>query len=157
MKDDHQSPRAPVADTPERQKAAQYARAAQFFKISTFVLFGVLTLCAFLVKGAIYTVLLSLLLILSIASALLYRYCGREELRIRCTKRTTACCVDTVRRHSGRHATRHPIVAYEVEGVTHTAELPVSCSRHAEGELYTIYYDPSDPSVVRTPKRGLFK
>ena len=79
-----------------------------------------------------------------------------KELKIRCTKRTTAFCIDTVRRRSGKHSTRHPIVEFEVKGVTHTVELSVSCSRDAVGDLYTLYYDPLDPDVVRPERRGLF-
>ena len=80
-----------------------------------------------------------------------------KELKIRCTKRTTAFCVDTVRRKSGKHSTRHPIVEFEVNGVTHTVELSISCSRDAVGDLYTIYYDPLDPGTVRAERRGLFE
>ena len=80
-----------------------------------------------------------------------------KELKLRCTARTTAFCIDTVRRRSGKTSVRHPIVEYEVKGVTYTAELQVSCSRNSVGETFPIDYDPLDPKTVRTKRGRLFK
>ena len=141
---------APSIDphSPERGRAAKFAVAAKVCKILTFV-FVAWIFVGVAVVGEGGSVALLLFALPAIAASILEGVFKNKELKLRCTHRTTAFCVDTVRRHSGRHATRHPIVAYEVEGVTHTAELPVSCSRHAEGELYTIYYDHLDPNTVR--------
>ena len=39
---------------------------------------------------------------------------------------------------------------FEVNGIPYTAELSTACSRKDVGQLYVIYYDPLDPSVVRS-------
>lgn len=95
--------------------------------------------------------------LLIFASMILSEVFKSKELKLRCTRRATAFCVDTVRRKSGKVSTRHPIVEYEVKGVTHTAELNISCSRDAVGDLYAICYDPLDPDTVHPERRGLFE
>ena len=150
---------APSIDphSPERVRAAKFAVAAKVCKILTFVFFGGTLLGAIMAENNRSPGALLLTIPLFVASAILQGVFKDKELKLRCTRRTTAFCVDTVRRRSGKHTTRHPIVQYEVKGVNHTAELNVSCSRDAEGDLYTIYYDPLDPNTVRTERRGLFE
>ena len=149
---------APSIDphSPERMRAAKYAVAAKVCKILTFVFFAWIFVGAAVVgEGA--SVALLLFALPSIAASILEGIFKNKELKLRCTKRTTAFCVDTVRRHSGRHAVRHPIVEYEVKGVTYTAELKFSCSRDAVGDTFPIDYDPLDPNTVRAKRRGLFE
>ena len=142
----------PDPNSPERKRAAKFGVASKVCKVLTFVTIGVLFL------GGIATQSPSMiaLFFLMIPMIILSEVFKSKELKIRCTKRTTAFCIDTVRRRSGKHSTRHPIVEFEVKGVTHTVELSVSCSRDAVGDLYTLYYDPLDPDVVRPERRGLF-
>ena len=80
---------------------------------------------------------------------LLGDYFKKQDRKLRCTRRTTARCIDTVRRKSGKHSHLYPIVGFEVDGVSYTAELSVTCSHSSVGELYPIYYDPLDPESVR--------
>ena len=143
----------PDPNSPERKRAAKFGMASKVCKVLTFVTIGVLFL------GGISTqspnIILPVFLLL-IPFLILSEVFKGKELKIRCTKRTTAFCIDTVRRRSGKTSTRHPIVEFEVRGVTHTVELSVSCSRDAVGDLYTLYYDPLDPDVVLPARRGLF-
>ena len=142
----------PDPNSPERKRAANFGKAAKICKVLTFVFMGVMFL------GVITTQSPSMiaLFFLMIPMIILSEVFKSKELKLRCTKRTTAFCIDTVRRKSGKHSTRHPIVEFDVEGVTHTVELSVSCSRDAVGDIYTLYYDPLDPDVVRPERRGLF-
>lgn len=142
----------PDPNSPERKRAAKFGVASKVCKVLTFVTIGVLFL------GGIATQSPSMiaLFFLMIPMIILSEVFKSKELKIRCTKRTTAFCIDTVRRRSGKHSTRHPIVEFEVKGVTHTVELSISCSRDAVGDLYTLCYDPLDPDVVRPERRGLF-
>ena len=142
----------PDPNSPERKRAAKFGVASKVCKVLTFVTIGVLFL------GGIATQSPSMiaLFFLMIPMIILSEVFKSKELKIRCTKRTTAFCIDTVRRRSGKHSTRHPIVEFEVKGVTHTVELSISCSRDAVGDIYTLYYDPLDPEVVRPERRGLF-
>ena len=142
---------APSIDphSPERKKAAGYARAAVVCRVLTYVFFGAAFIGVAVTKGTVNTpvVMLSTLPFL-LASVILYGVFKNKDLRIRCTQRTTACCIDTVHRRSGKYLHRYPVVEYEVDGVHYTAELHISCGRHAVGETYTIYYDPLDPHTV---------
>ena len=143
-------------NSPERQRAARYAMAAKVCMVLGFIGLGLVFLGAVLLKihdGSLSVLPLVLPLI---AVVLLGNYFQGKERKLRCTKRTTAHCIDTVRRHSGKHVRRHPIVEYEADGVILTTELSVTCTRSAVGELYTIYYDPLDPSTVRVERTGLF-
>ena len=142
----------PDPNSPERKRAAKFGVASKVCKVLTFVTIGVLFL------GGIATQSPSMiaLFFLMIPMIILSEVFKSKELKIRCTKRTTAFCIDTVRRRSGKHSTRHPIVEFDVKGVTHTVELSISCSRDAVGDLYTLCYDPLDPDVVRPERRGLF-
>ena len=147
----------PNPNSPERIRAAKYGMASKVCKVLTFVFFGGMFLGALMAKENIDPSLMLLTIPLLVASAILNGVFKDKELKIRCTKRTTAFCVDTVRRKSGKHSTRHPIVEFEVNSVTHTVELSISCSRDAVGDIYTLYYDPLDPDVVRPERRGLFE
>ncbi len=142
----------PDPNSPERQRAAGYGVASKVCKILTFVFIGVMFLGAIATQSPIVVTLFFLIFPAIILSEIF----KGKELKLRCTKRTTAFCVDTVRRRSGKHSTRHPIVEFEVKGVTHTVELSISCSRDAVGDIYTLYYDPIDPDTVRPERRGLF-
>ena len=142
----------PDPNSPERIRAAQFGKASKICKVLTFVFMGVMFL------GLITTQSPSMiaLFFLMIPMIILSEVFKSKELKIRCTRRTTGFCVDTVRRRSGKHSHRYPIVEFEAGGVTHTVELSVSCSRDAVGDIYTLYYDPLDPDVVRPERRGLF-
>jgi hypothetical protein len=143
----------PDPNSPERKRAAKFGVASKVCKVLTFVTIGVLFLGGIATQSP--NIILPVFLLL-IPFLILSEVFKGKELKIRCTKRTTAFCIDTVRRRSGKHSTRHPIVEFEVKGVTHTVELSVSCSRDAVGDLYTLYYDPLDPDVVLPARRGLF-
>ncbi len=147
---------APDPGSPERQRAAGYGVASKVCNILTFVFIGVMFFGVIALRGGASPAFM-LLILPAIIAAILNGVFKDKELKLRCTRRTTAFCVDTVRRRSGKHSTRHPIVEFDVEGVTHTAELSVSCSRDAVGDLYTLYYDPLDPATVRAERRGLFE
>jgi hypothetical protein len=122
----------------------------------TFVFFGGMFLGALMAKENLNPGAMLLTIPLFVLAIIFSEVFKSKELKIRCTKRTTGFCVDTVRRKSGKTSTRHPIVEFEVKGVTHTVELSVSCSRDAVGDIYTLYYDPLDPDTVRPERRGLF-
>lgn len=132
-----------------RQKAAKYAIVGKVCTALAFVMFGVCAVGAVMIKASNTSPVLLLAIIPTAIFLLLGSYFKNQDLKLRCTKRTTAFCIDTVRRRSGKHSHLYPIVEYEVEGVRHTAELSVSCGRHAVGEMYTIYYDPLEPDTVR--------
>ena len=136
-------------NSPERQKAAKYATAAKVCKVLTFLCFGMVFVGAISAKVTDASPLLIFFFIPLIIVTLLNSHFKHQELKLRCTERAIAVCIDTVRRRSGKHSHLHPIVEYEAEGVRHTAELSVTCTRGAVGETYTIYYDPLAPDTVR--------
>ena len=142
----------PDPNSPERIKAANFGKASKICKILTFVFMGVMFLGVITTRSPSMIALFFLMIPMIILSEVF----KSKELKIRCTRRTTGFCVDTVRRRSGKHSHRYPIVEFEAGGVTHTVELSVSCSRDAVGDIYTLYYDPLDPDVVRPERRGLF-
>jgi hypothetical protein len=151
-----EDPSMPDPNSPERKRAAKFGVASKVCKVLTFVFFGGIFVGALMAKEDLNPGAMLLTIPLFVLAFILSEVFKSKELKIRCTKRTTAFCIDTVRRKSGKHSTRHPIVEFEVKGVTHTVELSVSCSRDAVGDLYTLYYDPLDPDVVRPERRGLF-
>ena len=136
-------------NSPERQKAARYAAGKKICNLLTVVLFAFAFLSGIAAQEGDGTSIPLLFLPLLVACILLGTFCKNQELKLRCTHRTTAICVDTVRRRSGKSSHRHPVVEFEVDGTTYTAELSVACSRDVVGQLYTIEYDPLEPSVVR--------
>ena len=142
----------PDPNSPERIKAANFGKASKVCKVLTFVLMGVMFLGLITTRSPSMIALFFLMIPMIILSEVF----KSKELKIRCTRRATGFCVDTVRRRSGKHSHRYPIVEFEAGGVTHTVELSVSCSRDAVGDIYTLYYDPLDPDVVRPERRGLF-
>ena len=142
----------PDPNSPERIKAANFGKASKICKVLTFVFMGVMFLGLITIQSPSMIALFFLMIPMIILSEVF----KSKELKIRCTRRTTGFCVDTVRRKSGKHSHRYPIVEFEAGGVTHTVELSVSCSRDAVGDIYTLYYDPLDPDVVRPERRGLF-
>ena len=146
----------PDPNSPERKRAAKFGVASKVCQVLTFVFFGGIFVGALMAKEDLNPGAMLLTIPLFVLAIILSEVFKSKELKIRCTKRTTAFCIDTVRRKSGKHSTRHPIVEFEVKGVTHTVELSVSCSRDAVGDLYTLCYDPLDPDVVRPERRGLF-
>ena len=146
----------PDPNSPERKRAAKFGIASKVCKVLTFVFFGGIFVGAFMAKENLNPGAMLLAIPFFVLAIILSEVFKSKELKIRCTKRTTAFCIDTVRRRSGKHSTRHPIVEFEVNGITHTVELSISCSRDAVGDLYTINYDPLDPDVVLPARRGLF-
>ena len=146
----------PDPNSPERKRAAKFGVASKVCKVLTFVFFGGIFVGALMAKEDLNPGAMLLTIPFFVLAFILSETFKSKELKIRCTRRTTGFCVDTVRRKSGKHSTRHPIVEFEVKGVTHTVELSVSCSRDAVGDLYTLCYDPLDPDVVRPERRGLF-
>lgn len=146
----------PDPNSPERIKATKLGKAAKICNVLTFVFFGGMFLGIILTRENINPGIVLLTLPLFVTSIVLSEVFKSKELKIRCTRRATGFCVDTVRRCSGKHSHRYPIVEFEAGGVTHTVELSVSCSRDAVGDIYTLYYDPLDPDVVRPERRGLF-
>lgn len=139
----------PDPNPPERQKAAKLALYHKVCKVLGYALLTIPLLGTIMIKEANSSPILLLLVLPSLATLLLSSFFKSRELKLRCTVRTTAFCVDTVRRRSGKSSHLHPIVEYEADGVRHTAELSISCTRSSVGELYTIYYDPLDPTTVR--------
>ncbi len=148
---DFDFPTPPIdPNSPERQRAARLMAASKVFKILYMVgAFGLLVVSLLLEDTLTHSVGLLLGLTPFIICFILCGVCKRQALKLICTKRTTAHCLYTVSHRSGKSYHRHPVVEFEVDGETYTAELPVSCSRHSEGELYTVYYDPLDPNTVR--------
>lgn len=146
----------PDPNSPERKRAAKFGVASKVCKVLTFVFFGGMFLGALMAKEDLNPGAMLLTIPFFVLAIILSEVFKSKELKLRCTKRTTAFCIDTVRRRSGKTSTRHPIVEFDVKGVTHTVELSVSCSRDAVGDLYTLCYDPLDPDVVRPERRGLF-
>ncbi|MBQ9781169.1 MAG: hypothetical protein IJW00_09520 [Clostridia bacterium] len=136
-------------NSPDRKKAVKYTKASKICS-ALGIICGILGFVgAALMKAKDTSPAIMLFLIPMVVFIILGTSFESKSLKLRCTKRTIAVCIDTVRRRSGKTTTRRPIVEYEVEGVKHTAELSVSCTRHAVGEIYTIYYDPLEPDTVR--------
>ena len=146
----------PDPNSPERIKAAKFGKAAKICKVLTFVFFGGMFLGALMAKENLNPGFMLLAIPFFVTSIILSEVFKSKELKIRCTRRTTGFCVDTVRRRSGKHSHRYPIVEFEAGGVTHTVELSITGSRDAVGDIYTLYYDPLDPDVVRPERRGLY-
>lgn len=141
----------PDPNSPERKRAAKYAVASKVCKTVSFVGAGILLVVSLLIEEGLNAAIgLILCLIPFIVFSILHKVFKNKELQIRCTKHTTGTCLYTVRHRSGKTYHRHPVVEYEVEGVTYTAELPVSCPKDSAGDLYSIYYDPLDPATVRS-------
>lgn len=139
--------RGPIPTPEDRRRAQQLAL---YKKLSTVA--GTLFVIGGMILGvAIGNGLMAFLpFIPGVVLVILSSVFESRRLKLICTVRVVAVCVDTVYRHHGKSGSTHPIVSYEVNGVTHTAELKVSCSRRSVGELYTIYYDPEDPDTVRS-------
>lgn len=137
-------------NSPARQKAAKFALASRVCKGLAYAGFVLTFIGGIILEDSPGVFLVFPAFLFMFGGFLLGDYFKKQDRRLRCTRRTTARCVDTVRRKSGKHSsTRHPIVGYEVNGVSYTAELSVSCTRDSVGELYPIYYDPLDPEAVR--------
>lgn len=137
-------------NSPARQKAARFALASKVCKGMAYAGFVLTFIGGIILEDSLGVFLVFPAFLFMFGGFLLGDYFKKQDRRLRCTRRTTARCVDTVRRKSGKHSsTRHPIVGYEVNGVSYTAELSVSCTRDSVGELYPIYYDPLDPEAVR--------
>ena len=109
----------PDPNSPERIKAAKLGVASKVCKVLTFVFMGVMFLGAITTQSPSVIAIFFLIIPMIIMSEVF----KSKELKIRCTRRTTGFCVDTVRRRSGKHSHRYPIVEFEVGGVTHTVEL----------------------------------
>ena len=145
----------PDPNSPERRRAARYGTASKVCRVVALAGAALLLVLSLMIEEGLDTyIVLLLCLIPFIVFSALHTVFKNKELKLRCTKRTTAHCIYTVKHRSGKTYHRHPVVEFDAEGVTCTAELSVSCSRSAVGELYTICYDPLDPAVVRAEKRG---
>ena len=137
-------------NSPARKKAAKFALASKVCKILAYAGVGFTFIGGIILDDSPGAILVLPAILLVFGGFLLGDYFKKQDRKLRCTRRTTARCIDTVRRKSGKHSsTLHPIVGYEVDGVSYTAELSVSCSQGSIGELYTICYDPLDPQSVR--------
>lgn len=136
-------------NSPVRQKAAKFALAGKVCKGLAYVGVGLTFIGGIILDDTPGAVLVIPAILLVFGGFLLGDYFKKQDRKLRCTRRTTARCIDTVRRKSGKHSHLHPVVGFEVDGVSYTAELSVTCSGDAVGELYPIYYDPLDPESVR--------
>ena len=136
-------------NSPARKKAAKFALASKVSKVLAYVGVGLTFIGAIVREGSRGAVLVFPAILFVFGGFLLGDYFKKQDLKLRCTRRTTARCIDTVRRKSGKHSHLHPIVGFEVDGVSYTAELSVTCSHSSVGELYPICYDPLDPESVR--------
>ena len=74
----------------------------------------------------------------------------------RCSKQAIGHVVEVVRNYRNRRISYRPIVTFTVHDQTddryscdYTVKLRVKCDKHAEGQLYTVFYDPDEPPVVR--------
>ena len=136
-------------DSPERRRAARLALWSRVCKYLSYGMMGLAFLSAVIFKTTDREPTFFLFMIFpAVGLTILGSFLKNRELKLRCTVQATACCVDTVRRRSGKHAHYYPIVEFEVDGIPHTAELSVTCSPNAAGQTYTIYYDPLDPKAV---------
>ena len=136
-------------NSPVRKKAAKFALASKVCKGLAYVGVGLTLIGGIILDDTPGAVLVFPAVLLVFGGFLLGDYFKKQDRKLRCTRRTTARCIDTVRRKSGKHSHLHPIVRFEVDGVSYTAELSVTCSHSSVGELYPIYYDPLDPESVR--------
>ncbi len=136
-------------NSPARKKAAKFALASKISKGLAYVGVGLTFIGGIILDDTPGAVLVFPAILLVFGGFLLGDYFKKQDLKLRCTRRTTARCIDTVRRKSGKHSHLHPIVGFEVDGVSYTAELSVTCSHSSVGELYPICYDPLDPESVR--------
>ena len=137
-------------NSPARKRAAKFALASRLCKVLTIASAGFVILWGILRGDGVSAAMVIPGFLVLLVSSLLWPYFKKQDLKLRCTRRASARCVDTVRRKSGKYShTLHPIVGYEVNGVSYTAELPISCTQSSIGELYTICYDPLDPGSAR--------
>ena len=137
----------PKSNAYKRQFASKYARKAKVcFAVAIVGSVLLILLCLVIKRSAPWAIFPFLLFMGIMAMGFYYQ---KQEMKLRCTRRTTAVCINTILHSTGRTPSRHPIVEYEVEGVKYTAELSISCTRGAVGEIYTIYYDPLEPTTVR--------
>ena len=136
-------------NSPARQKAAKFALASKVCKGLAYVGVGLTLIGGIILDDTPGAVLVFPAVLLVFGGFLLGDYFKKQDRKLRCTRRTTARCIDTVRRKSGKHSHLYPVVGFEVDGVSYTAELSVTCSHSSVGELYPIYYDPLDPESVR--------
>lgn len=142
----------PAPTSPERSKATKMAFCYKICVVVGFaLLIGVLISgCVTVARPAVAPIFI-LCLISFTVTLLLGHHAKRQEMKLRCTVRATAICVETVRvrTFSGKHYCLHPVVKFEANGVPRKATIPVICTRDAVGEPYVIYYDPLDPTTVR--------
>lgn len=136
-------------NSPARKKAAKFALASKVCKGLAYVGVGLTLIGGIILDDTPGAVLVFPAVLLVFGGFLLGDYFKKQDRKLRCTRRTTARCIDTVRRKSGKHSHLYPVVGFEVDGVSYTAELSVTCSHSSVGELYPIYYDPLDPESVR--------
>ena len=136
-------------NSPARKKAAKFALASKVCKVLAYVGVGLTFIGGIILEDSDGVFLVFPAILFVFGGFLLGDYFKKQDRKLRCTRRTTARCIDTVRRKSGKHSHLYPVVGFEVDGVSYTAELSVTCSHSSVGELYPIYYDPLDPESVR--------
>ena len=138
--------------SPDRQKAVKLAVYYKICAVIGFVfLMGMVIVGVLYLKDLIAAPVFWLTLIPFGVMVLLGNHFKRQEMKLRCTVRVTAICVETVRvrTFSGKHYDLRPVVKFEANGIQRKAIVPVPCTCDTVGETYVIYYDPLDPSVVR--------
>lgn len=135
-------------NSPERRRAARLALWSRACTFLSYGLIGLAFLSAVIFKTTDHAPVFFVMVFPAAGLIVLGNHLKNRGLKLRCTVQTTARCVDTVRRRTGKHSHDYPIVEFEVNGVPYTAELSVTCSPNAVGEPYTVYYDPLDPKTV---------
>lgn len=135
-------------NSPERRRAARLALWSRICTFLSYGLIGLVFLSAVIFKTTDHAPVFFVMVFPAAGLMVLSSHLKNRGLKLRCTVQTTARCVDTVRRRTGKHSHDYPIVEFEVNGVPYTAELSVACSPNAVGEPYTVYYDPLDPKTV---------
>lgn len=139
--------------SPARQRADKLALAAKIIRILSYVVLGIFLVSHFADTSAMPVYAAFIMFAVTAGGMILAGYLEDKSLALVCTRRTTALCVETVRRHSGKHIRYRPIVEYEANGKFLRTELrSVYCSRHDEGKTYTLFYDPLDEKKIRVDK-----
>ena len=140
----------------DRVKATYYELYAKICTVIAYGLLGATLIAAFILRDAAILKdtamsdgMVIVLMIPSVIFLLLGRHFKKRRLQLLCTVRTTARRLYTVTHGSRRGRRRYPVVEYEVEGRTYTAELDIPSYFGSEEEEYAICYDPHDPAVAR--------
>ena len=134
---DIDSPRSPA-----RLKAAKYDTAAKVSGVVSALCY-VLSFIGYIsnLDNSGFEFLIWAIVPGTIAMALVMIF-EKGARKLRCIKYTTGICIDTtVVPRSGLH----PIVEYEVNGVTYKTIMDCTCTHNAVGKTFAVYYDPYNP------------